>query len=41
MKTKGGNIKETGICKEAGLLGMADFTFWPPLLLWQGCKTFE
>jgi hypothetical protein len=27
MKTKGDNIKETGIWEEVGLLGVADFTF--------------
>jgi hypothetical protein len=31
--TKGDNIKETGIWKEGGLLGVNDFTFWPPLFL--------
>jgi len=35
--TKGDNIKETGIWKEVGLLGVTDFTFWPPLFLQQRC----
>lgn len=38
MKTKGDKTKETGIWKEVGLLGVADFTFWPPSVLQQGCK---
>jgi len=39
MKTKGDNMKETGIWKEVGLLGVADF--WPLYSYDRDAKTFE